>query len=332
MKGFLLAAAGFAVLTCGAAEAVKEQPRAMLIDGVAAYVNEHVITIAEVMSEVRGGALADLPDAEREAQLHTLYKATLDAMINRRLIIDAAKTAGASIAQWAVDQRVQEVVNRQFGGDRAKLTAALASQRTTPEEWRKIIEEDLTVQLMRYNTVEKHVAVPGQAVRSFYTANTQLFAKATGVGVSVIVVAAGDGASAADRGAQALKELEAGKPFADVAKAYSADGKARQGGDWGLIDPAETFRPELVDALAKLKTGEHSPLLLLEDHGYIVRKNSEAASEPLSLEQAWPQVETRLKMIEAEKKYVDWINRLRRKAYIKVFELPVGRSPAEPQR
>lgn len=324
MKRFLLAVAGIVTLACGAAETMREQPRAMLIDGVAAYINEHVITIAEVMSEVHNGVLADLPVAEREAQLHNAYTATLDAMINRRLIIDAAKTAGATIAPWAIDQRIQEVLNRQFDGDRAKLNAALTSQRTSIDEWRKIIEEDLIVQLMRYNNVEKHITVSGQAVRNFYTANTQLFARTAGVGVSVIVVAGTDEVSAAERGAQALKELEAGKPFAAVAKTYSVDNKAKKGGDWGIIDPEQTFRPELVEALAKLRAHEHSPLLLLEDHGYIIYKNSEADDEILQLKEAWPRVESRLKMIEAEKKYVDWINRLRKKAYIKIFELPVG--------
>ncbi len=325
MKRFLLMLVGVTALVCGAAEAEKPQPRAMLIDGVAAYVNEHVITIAEVMSEVRGSVWADLPAEDREAQLHALYKETLDAMINRRLILDAAKASGASIAKWAVDERVQDVVNKQFGGDRAKLTAALESQRITLDEWRKTIEEELIVQSMRYARVEKNVAVSAQAVRDYYAANPKQFVQSQGMGVSVIVVAASDGVSASERGGLALKELAAGKPFAEVAQTYSIDSKAKSGGDWGVINPAETFRPELADALAGLRVGQTSPLLLLEDHGYILHKNSEVLPETLTLEKAWPLVEGRLKMIEAEKKYIDWANRLRKKAYIKIFELPLSK-------
>ncbi|MBM4163843.1 MAG: hypothetical protein FJ222_05325 [Lentisphaerae bacterium] len=323
MKRLLLIVAVAGAFAAGATAAEKAEPRALLIDGVAAYVNEAVITIAEVMAEVRGSVWADLPAADREQQLHQLYKATLDAMINRRLILDSAKASGASIAPWAVDERVQEVVNRQFGGDRAKLTTALAAQRTTLDEWRKTIEEELIVQSMRYTHVEKHVTVSAQAVRDFYAANPGQFSESKGVGVSVIVIAPVDGSSVADRGGQAVKDLESGKPFAEVAKAYSADGKAAKGGDWGVINPAETFRPELADALSGLSVGAHSPLLLLEDHGYIVRKNSEVAPQTLTLDQAWARIEGRLKMIEAEKKYIEWVNRLRKKAYIKVFELPL---------
>jgi peptidyl-prolyl cis-trans isomerase SurA len=326
MKRFLLIVAAAGAFAAGAvAAAEKAAPRALLIDGVAAYVNEAVITIAEVMAEVRGSVWADLPAADREQQLHQLYKATLDAMINRRLILDSAKASGATIAPWAVDERVQEVVNRQFGGDRAKLTAALAAQRTTLEDWRKTIEEELIVQSMRYSRVEKNVTVSAQAVRDYYGANPRQFSESKGVGVSVIVIAPVEGSTVAERGGQAVKDLEAGKPFAEVAKAYSADAKAANGGDWGVINPAETFRPELADAVSGLSVGGHSPLLLLEDHGYILRKNSEVAPQTLTLEQAWPRVEGRLKMIEAEKKYVEWVNRLRKKAYIKVFELPLAK-------
>jgi peptidyl-prolyl cis-trans isomerase SurA len=325
MKRFLLIAATAGACVAGASAADKATPRALLIDGVAAYVNEAVITIAEVMTEVRGSVWADLPAADREEQLHQLYKATLDAMINRRLILDSAKAAGASIAPWAVDERVQEVVNKQFGGDRAKLTAALAAQRTTLDDWRKTIEEELIVQSLRYTRVEKNVTVSAQAVRDYYAANPRLFTESQGVGVSVIVIAPVEGSTVAERGGQAVKDLDAGKSFAEVAQAYSADAKAAKGGDWGVINPADTFRPELADALAGLSVGGHSPLLLLEDHGYILRKNSEVAPQTLTLEQAWPRVEGRLKMIEAEKKYVEWVNRLRKKAYIKVFELPLAK-------
>ncbi|NLL83924.1 MAG: hypothetical protein GX230_06755 [Lentisphaerae bacterium] len=319
----VLAVALLTTVQCGVA-AERGQGGAMLIDGVAAYVNEHVITIAEVMTEVRRDLLAELPVEERQQLLKQLYFETLDAMINRRLIVDAAKTAGAQLAPWAIDQRVQEVINRQFDGDRAKLMAALAEQRFSFEEWRKIIEEDLIVQLMRYNNVEKHVAVSGQAIRSFYEENPKLFARTSGVGVGLIVVAADGDTGAAERGASALKELEEGKTFADVAKAYSADNKAQKGGQWGEVDPEETFRGELVEALAALKEGEHSKLLLLEDFGYIIKKEREAREEQLTLEQAWPQVESRLKAMEAEKKYVEWLNRLRKKAYLKIFDLPMG--------
>ncbi len=325
MKRLLLVMVATGALAGGVRAADKPQSRALLIDGVAAYVNEYVITIAEVMTEVRGSVWADLPAEDREAQLHKLYQGTLDAMINRRLILDSAKASGATIATWAVDERVQEVVNKQFGGDRAKLIAALASQRMALDEWRKTIEEELIVQSMRYNRVEKLVTVSSQAIRDYYAANPEQYSQAKGVDVSVIVVAAVDDASAAERGGLALKELEAGKPFAEVAKAYSIDSKAANGGNWGVIDPAETFRPELADAISGLAVGATSPLLLLEDHGYILRKNSEVAPQTLTLEQAWPLVEGRLKMIEAEKKYNAWVSRLRKKAYIKIFELPIAK-------
>lgn len=295
-----------------------------LLDGVAAYVNERMITIAEVMTEVRNSVWVELPKAEREAKLRELYMATLDAMIDRRLILDAARASKAQVAAWAVENRVQEIVDQRFGGDRAKLIAALTERRMTYEEWHASIEEDLTIQLMRYGQVERNVSIPPKDVRAYYTAHQNDFLSQGGVQVGMIVFAAAKDGSATleEQGAKIIKALAGGMNFADAARAYSQDGKAAQGGDWGMVQPAEVFRPEIVAALAKLKVGEYSAAILLEDFGYIVRKVDEKKARPLTLDEAWPWVESRLRMQQSEQRYRDWVGRLRSRAYIKVYELP----------
>lgn len=296
----------------------------MLLDGVAAYVNERMITIADVMTEVRNSVWVELPKAEREAKLRELYTATLDAMIDRRLILDAAKATKAQVVSWAVENRVQEIVEQRFGGDRAKLIAALTERRMTYEEWHTSIEEDLMIQLMRYGQVERNVSIPPKDVRTYFAANQGSFLSPGGVHVAMIVFnAPKDGSGTlAEQGAKILKDLADGMEFATAARTYSQDGKAVKGGDWGMVDPAEVFRPEIVAALGKLKVGEISAAILLEDFGYIVRKSDEKKARPLTLEEAWPWVESRLRLQQSEQRYKEWIGRLRSKAYIKIYELP----------
>jgi peptidyl-prolyl cis-trans isomerase SurA len=320
-----------AVVLAGAPLAIRAQQtgNGMLLDGVAAYVNERMITIADVMTEVRNSVWVELPKAEREAKLRELYTATLDAMIDRRLILDAAKASKAQVAAWAVENRVQEIIDQRFGGDRAKLVAALTERRMTYEEWHTSIEEDLMIQLMRYGQVERNVSIPPKDVRDYYTAHTGAFVSQGGVHVAMIVFAAAkDGSATLDeQGAKILKDLAGGMAFAAAAKMYSQDGKAAKGGDWGIVDPAEVFRPEIAEALGKLKVGENSAAILLEDFGYVVRKIDEKKPRPLTLEEAWPLVESRLRLQQSEQRYKDWVGRLRSKAYIKVYELPQPKQP-----
>jgi len=307
-----------------AAHAQPPADKSMLLDGVAAYVNDRMITIADVMTEVRNSVWVELPRAEREAKLRELYTATLDAMIDRRLILDAAKAANAKIAPWAVENRVQEILDQRFGGDRARLIAALKEQRMIYEEWRQSIEDDLMIQLMRYTYVDRNVAVSPKEIRAYFAGHRETFIAPGGVHVAMIVFAAPkDGAATlAEQGALILKALDGGTSFADAARLYSLDAKAAKGGDWGVVDPAEVFRPEIAAALARLAVGAHSTAILLDDYGYIVRKLDEKKPRQLTLEEAWPWVENRLRLQQAEQRYKAWVNRLRGKAYIKVSELP----------
>ncbi|MDD4623615.1 MAG: peptidyl-prolyl cis-trans isomerase, partial [Kiritimatiellae bacterium] len=113
-----------------------------------------------------------------------------------------------------------------------------------------------------------------------------------------------------------------GKTFASLAKLYSKDAKAAQGGSWGKVNPEDVFRAEIVDALARLSPGEVSPVVTLDGYGYIVRKDEQQDSRMLNFEEAAPYVESHLRMRLAEKIYKEWTDRLRSEAYIKVFELP----------
>lgn len=298
---------------------------AILLDGVAAYVNSDMITISDVMSEVRRSPWADTAPELREKRLRELYNATLNALIDRKLILAAAHKSKMELQSWAVDNRIREIVVNNFDGDQTKLHKLLADRKISFEEWKKNIEEDLLITAMRYQQVEKRVVPTPAEVRAEYEANKGRYQTENAVAVSMIILdppsEAGD-ESVEKRAAKIEAALKAGTSFASLAKTYSKDAKASEGGSWGKVNPEDVFRREIVDALAKLKPGEVSPLLVLDDYGYIVRKDEQQDSRALTFEEAASYVESHLRMRQAEKLYKEWTDRLRAEAYIKVFELP----------
>jgi len=327
MKKRLCFSAGLALtVSIGLAQGlpVKKNP-AVLLDGVAAYVNSDMITIADVMSEVRRSPWADTAPELREKRLRELYTATLNALIDRKLILAAAQKSKLELQSWAVDNRIREIVANNFDGDRTKLHNLLADRKIAYEEWKKNIEEDLMITAMRYQQVEKRVAPTPSEVRAEYEANKGRYQTENATAVSMIILdpatQAGDEAIDA-RAAKIAKALKEGTSFASLAKTYSKDAKASNGGSWGKVNPEDVFRKEIVEALAKLKPGETSPLLVLDDYGYIVRKDEQQDARSLTFEEAAPYVESHLRMRQAEKIYKEWTDRLRAESYIKVFELP----------
>lgn len=303
--------------------ATNAAPSAWLLDGVAAQVNGETITIAEVMNEIRSSAWIEMSREEREKSLRKLYTETLDAFINRRLILAAAKAAELKLQPWVVNDRIQEIIDNRYGGNRFKLLEDLTQHRVNYEDWQKSIEEDMLLMAMRSDNVDKQVSVSPREVRGFYETNRQALVSSPRLRLARITidVRAGSDETVEQRGEQALKELDAGTDFATVAMKYSADEVAKKGGEWGWIDP-EDLAPALVKALEPLKAGEYTRLIPLGSKACILRKVEAKGSAAMTLDEAWPVIERRLRVLKSEALYREWTSRLRRQGSVKVFDLP----------
>ena len=317
------------VMTAGFAMGIEtnESPRsaAMLIDGVAAYVNSETITIADDMNEVRRSPWVEVSGGRlSETRLRELYSQTLNALIDRKLILASARKSKLELQSWAVDNRVREIIEKRFKNDKAKLLEQLSEMRITEEEWRGMIQEDLTIQAMRYKNVDKNVEPTPSQIREEYDKNRSRYQTETATAVSMIILdppEAGED-SVIIRAGKIKMALEAGETFASLAQKYSKDAKAKEGGSWGKVNPDDVFRAEIAEVVHKLSAGEVSDVLILDGYGYIVRKDEVQDARILTFEEASPLVENRLRMKEADKLYKAWIERLRADAYIKIFELP----------
>ena len=299
---------------------------AMLLDGVAAYVNSEMITIAEVMMEVRRSPWASSVSAsQREKRLREMYGATLNALIDRKLILSAARKAKMTLEGWAVDNRVREIVANNFGGDQIKLHQLLADRKITFEEWKQNLEEDLMVTAMRYQKVDSRVNPTPKEIREEYESNKGRYQTEKAVAVSMIILDPpqnDDDKSVKDRAREIEDKMADGISFASLARVYSKDAKASQGGTWGKVNPEDVFRKEIVNILARLKPGETSPVIVLDGYGYIVRKDEQQDGRALTFEEAAQYVEGRLRMLKSEELYKAWMKRLRDDAFVKIFELP----------
>jgi len=325
----LLAAPALLAAEDKTAAPVHADSGASVIDGIAAKINNDVITISDVMAEIRrdpelrtmGRTLQD------ETTFRRLYRDTVEAMVDRRLVLKAAVDAKMELQDWVVDNRVREIVKEGFDGDINKLYVALADSHIPFEEWRRTIREDLIVQAMHYQTVEKNVIASPGAMRAEYAVHPERYGAGGTVTVSVILLrptAEGDtNTPPVEARANALiKRIDGGEPFAAVAKAESADSHAKDGGVWKDVKPEEVFRPEIVKVLKGLKPGERSGAINIEGWGFIVRKDSEAATRSRTFLEAYDDIERNVRREQSRKLHVAWMQRLRAEAFVKIYSLP----------
>jgi parvulin-like peptidyl-prolyl isomerase len=299
------------------------------LDGVAAYVNDTIVTVGEVNEAIA----PSLPQwrqvyegAELKAKIKESYDEALDDLINAKLILKAYD-ADTKINKDGVDKyvetKVSDFIQTRFGGDRQEFLKALRDEKISVEEWRRRMRERVIVGMMRGREVESKVVISPRDVHEIYVANPTKFFKNEELKLRVILIHgstnATDSAVREASVSNAVAQLKAGADFADMAKKLSEDGKAAEGGDWGWVVTRD-LRPELTAPLASLATNSLSGVIRMDGDYYLVRLEDRHPAGVLPFEAVRGSIEKELRRKEIRKLTTVWIARLRKDAYIKVVE------------
>ena len=276
---------------------------AVEVDGIAARVGSSVILKSDVIGEMRRAGAG--PDR---------YAMVRGEMIERELMLKAAAAAKLQMQDWVVENRIREIVTRVFGGDMNKFKAALAKDRVTFTEWRQRLKDDMVVAAMRWQTIDKNVTANPADMRKEYEAHPERYVSDSRVTVSAILVGPGDAEKKPE-----IEEALKTEPFGEVAKKYSSDARAKDGGQWKDIKPEDVFRPEVCAEIAKMKKGETSKWIELDGWNFLVRKDDEKAGSKMTFEEAYDAVANNVRKAEADRRYREWIDRLKAETYIKVY-------------
>ena len=265
---------------------------AIEVDGVVATVGTETILRSDVMSEMmRTGA--------RDGQA---FSDILNEAINRKLILKAARESKMTMQDWVVENRIREIVNKSFGGDRNKLIEVLGKQRISYPEWYAKTKDDLVIGAMRWNVIDKNVSASPAAMRKEYEAHKSRYVKDHLVSVSVILLKPEE----ADRRDEISAEL-AEKAFEDLG-----------GKKYENVKPADLFKPEICEEIEKMPKGTISHWIEIDGWSFLLRKDAETSGKTLSFEEAYDDIEAVVKEEEARRLYNGWIERLRAETYIKV--------------
>lgn len=289
----------FALVCCLAASLAS----AVEVDGIAAKVDDAVILKSDVVNELRqiGG------DASH-------YVEVRNDMIDRKLILKAAAQAKMTMQEWVIENRIREIITRVFKGDRNLLLDTLSKQKISYPEWKERMKEDMIVNAMRWQMIDKNVTASPSELRAEYKTHPERYRTGNQATVSVILLKPEDVEKRAAVDA-ALKTND----FAAVAKEFSSDVNAAQGGVWKDVNPEEAFRPEVCAELAKLEKGKVSNWIDLDGWSFLVRKDAESESKLRTFTEAFDDIEANVKEEKAKKMYDEWLERLRSTSYIKVF-------------
>lgn len=299
--------------------------QAEVIDGIAAVVNSDVITYSQVRELIgaRERALrASLQGDELANQIKEIRFAALKDLIDRQLILQEFKKKGLTIPPHLLEDRVQDIIRREFGGDRSAFVRTLKSQGYTIARFKEVEKDKITVQAMRQTFVRDDFVISPAQIQAYYDKQKNDYATPEQIKLRMIVLRDdGDGLAG---GKLAMAEeirtkLISGAEFGRMAQMYSEDTATQElEGDWGWIDQKTLSGPLTQKAFA-LRAGEIGPVVEIGGSYYIMMVEARKNAAVKSIAEVRDEIEQNLIQLEKNKELQRWLDTLRQNAYIKIY-------------
>ena len=296
-----------------------------VIDGIAAVVNGDIITYSQVRSLVipREKQLrSQFTGEELVKKVKEIRELGLKDLIDRQLIIQAFKKENYQIPDHYIDQRMHEIINENFGGDRNTFIKTLEAQNYTLGEFKRMESERMIVQAMRTKNVKRDVVAAPSKIEDYYNAHREEFTAKEQVKLRMIMIPAhsSDGNATAQKAMaeEILKKLAGGAEFDRMAQIYSEDSSRDLGGDWGWIE-RKTLAPPLEKVAFNLPAKRVSNIVEFSGNYYILKVEERKGGATRSLASVRDEIEKKLLQLEAQALQEKWIASLRSKAYIRTF-------------
>ncbi|MGZ5024795.1 MAG: peptidylprolyl isomerase, partial [Chthoniobacterales bacterium] len=294
-------------------------------DGIAAIVNGEVITF----SQVRGITLprerllrSQYTGEELEKQIKQMRAEALQDLIDRQLIVQQFHKDQLQLPDFFVEQRIQDIIRENFGGDRNAFIKTLQAQNYSMSEFKKSELEKIIVAAMRGKNVHPNTIASPQKIAEYYRAHREEFTSKEEIHLRMIMIpsraAEGNAASQKAMAEELLSKLAGGAEFERIAQMYSEDSTRDQGGDWGWVG-RKTLAPELEKVAFNLPLKKISRIVELGGNYYILRVDEKRGGDTKSLEQVRTDVEKKLLNEEAQRLQENWLAGLREKASIRTF-------------
>ena len=294
---------------------------ARVLDKVAAKVNSEIITLsaieerAELLRQKYVGAPICISEQD-------LLKDALNMIIEERLQIQEGKKFGFIVDEYAIDAAVEDIKKKNNLAD-GQLQEMLKREGRTLESYKNHIRDQILVSKITQFEIGNRVKVSKKSIIKYYKKNQKEFWEEGKVRARHILFISERGSSENQRRAKlrqakkVLSEIRKGSDFSKLAIKYSEDVSASSGGDVGFVKRGKMVR-EFEEAVFSLKPGQISDIVETEYGYHIIKVDEVLPGKTLTLKDVKNRIHKILSMQKQKQVYDDWINELKKSAFIEV--------------
>ena len=320
--------AGFMVLTS------RGWAQDTMKNGVAAVVNSEAITFRDVLGQTameeedlkNQRANGRITKEEYMERVRARRNTVLDSLIETKLILQDYKKKGYNFPDYYFDREEKQKLRDQFGGDRQALVKTLEERGQTLADWKKYIRETFIVQQMRIINAKRYITISPHMIEAYYQQHVRDFLQPDRVKMRMIYLAPGTSENLEATAKEVLGRVENGEDFAELARKYSDYNRAGGGlfqdnNGWAERDG---LKSDLAEVAFDLRPGQSSGLISIPTADgraayYILNVEEVKKATVTPLSSIRDAIESTLQAAESEKVQREWIDRLKRDAYIEKF-------------
>lgn len=299
-KMFILASA--AALVLGAAQFCPAQ------DKVVAVVNDEIITQKDLdgfISFMRVQLAREYSAVKLEQKIDSMEQDLLQRLIEDRLILQEARKANINVDKNRIKGKVAEL--KRAHNTEVEFQAFLAQQGVTEAD----LEQKLKDQMMTYEIIEakikNKIVIKPSDVTDYYNNNPDQFVVAEQRQFVSIVVEDKD---LADKVSQSLKSGKAVDAAAAELAVKVNTFTAKKGGE---------LKKEIEDVVFAMNVGDVSETVKIDNAYYVFKLIMVMAGYQQQLIDVQASINRFLSDKKLQENMVDWLNELKKTAYIKIM-------------
>lgn len=284
-----------------------------VMDRIIAIVNDDIITLKEAEKHVRvekEGRFVSINEYLTNLRLQE----KIDLLIDDVLIRQQAKKFKIDVSDKEVEGIIDNI-KKQYLIDDAELKEKLKEDNISYEDFVAGLRSNVVKGRLLTRVISPDVNLTEKDLRQYYDKHKDEFVDEEYRLQQIFVSGQRDGQK---RITEAYNLLQEGKSFEAVAKDYSDETKsATAGGDIGYVKKVDLI-PQLLAAVVFLTPGVYSSIITTPYGFHILKLVEKKKGEMLTFEMARDSIHEKIVQVESEKRYKDYVGKLRKGSYIEV--------------
>ena len=252
-----------------------------------------------------------------------MTKEAEDAVLDQLIAAELLYQAGSKLEMKELDKQVAEKIAQSKAKfpDNAAFETALKTAGLNLKELEELVRKDIVINSLVEKEVAAKIVVSDADAKKFYDENIEKFKQGENIRASHILCGIDPKATteekkkAKDKAEALLKEIKAGKDFAELAKTNSTCPSSAQGGDLGEFGKGQMV-PSFEAAAFTLKPGEVSNVVETQFGYHIIKLTEKKEAGVTKLDEVKERIQDYLKGMNMQQAVTDYIDGLKAKAKI----------------